>query len=562
MLTTKGQKFWMFCIGFLALLLGGVVLVPFKSVFSCENIFLIEVLVKLGAIPLIIILLSIYPNKLKYIQVSGYRNQSRIVSVMSYFPTMIYLLTVITESIYLLARGFVIDGQPPLGIVPWSLWFVTLVILFIVIVCFFKILPNLEMQLDVREHVIFDLIVFVIMVSLGVLYFFIAKNTNEIFLRDGVHADPYLFVIYVAALISFGINMNFVKNLIAADEINVCIRFNDFDASSYVSQIAEYNRAYNDIMKRFEEYFGEEDEEEVVEALPEDSNPTEQLVEETPAEEVVEEAPVEEATPAEEVVEEAPVEETPVEEVVEEAPVEEAAPAEEVVEEAPVEEAAPAEEVVEEAPVEEAPAEEVSEELSKEKVKSEVLEAKQEEVERLEQEIEEIRLAKIAEEEAKLAEEAAKQAAREEAAKIAEEKALKAKEEMVPSFKKLVQFAKGLDEVSFIENVEKKQIRFLYGKKVFLIMADTPKDYRLQFLSDSSKVIEWWNKNTEIRPRSNKKDNWFKLTNKGSFTEELLMEIISNSRAFIQSETERLAEEKKAQKAEARKKAKENKENK
>lgn len=548
MLTTKGQKFWMFCIGFLALLLGGVVLVPFKSVFSCENIFLIEVLVKLGAIPLIIILLSIYPNKLKYIQVSGYRNQSRIVSVMSYFPTMIYLLTVITESIYLLARGFVIDGQPPLGIVPWSLWFVTLVILFIVIVSFFKILPNLEMQLDVREHVIFDLIVFVIMVSLGVLYFFIAKNTNEIFLREGVHADPYLFVIYVAALISFGINMNFVKNLIAADEINVCIRFNDFDASSYVSQIAEYNRAYNDIMKRFEEYFGEEDEEEVVEALPEDSNPTEQLVEETPAEEVVEETTVEEAAPAEEVVEEAPIEK--------------AAPTEEVVEEAPVEEAEPAEEMVEEAPVEEAPAEEVSEELSKEKVKSEVLEAKQEEVERLEQEIEEIRLAKIAEEEAKLAEEAAKQAAREEAAKIAEEKALKAKEEMVPSFKKLVQFAKGLDEVSFIENIEKKQIRFLYGKKVFLIMTDTPKDYRLQFLSDSSKVIEWWNKNTEIRPRSNKKDNWFKLTNKGSFTEELLMEIISNSRAFIQSETERLAEEKKAQKVEARKKAKENKENK
>ena len=522
MLTTKGQKFWMFCIGFFALLLGGVVLVPFKSIFTCEKIFLIELLVKLGAVPALILLLSIYPNKLKYIQVKGYRNQSRIVSVMSYFPVVIYILTIITESVYLLARGYVINGQPPLGMIPWSLWFVALIIVFVAVACFFRVLPDVEMQLDVKEHVIFDIIVFVVMVCLGALYYLILKATHGIFLKEGPHGDPYLFVVYLGALISFGINMHFIKNLIHADEINMCLRFNDLDATAYVSQMAEYNRAYNDIMERFEEYFAEEESEEE----QEEATLVEEVVEETaPVEEVVEET-----TPAKEVVEEA----APVEEV--------------------VEEAAPVEEVVEEA----APVEEVTTVV----VPNEELVAKQEEVEKLEQEIEEIRLAKIAEEEARLAEEAAKKAAREEAARIAEEKALKAKEEIVPSFKRLVQFAKGLDEVSFIENTEKKQIRFFYGKKVFLIMADNPKDYRLQFMVDSAKVVEWWNINSDIRPRSNKIDNWFKLTNKGSFTEELLLEIISSSREFIQTETERIAEEKKAQRAEARKKAKENKEEK
>ena len=506
MLTTKGQKFWMFCIGFFALLLGGVVLVPFKSIFTCEKIFLIELIVKIGAVPALILLLSIYPNKLKYIQVKGYRNQSRIVSVMSYFPVVIYILTIITESVYLLARGYVINGQPPLGMIPWSLWFVALIIVFVAVACFFRVLPDVEMQLDVKEHVIFDIIVFVVMVCLGALYYLISKATHGIFLKEGPHGDPYLFVVYLGALISFGINMHFIKNLIHADEINMCLRFNDLDATAYVSQMAEYNRAYNDIMERFEEYFAEEESEEEQDEV------------------------VEEAAPAEEVVEET----APVEEV--------------------VEEAAPVEEVVEEA----APVEEIATIV----VPNEELVAKQEEVEKLEQEIEEIRLAKIAEEEAKLAEEAAKKAAREEAARIAEEKALKAKEEMVPSFKRLVQYAKGLDEVSFIENTEKKQIRFFYGKKVFLIMADNPKDYRLQFMVDSAKVVEWWNINSDIRPRSNKIDNWFKLTNKGSFTEELLLEIISTSREFIQAETERIAEEKKAQRAEARKKAKENKEEK
>ena len=67
MLTTRSQKFLMFCIGFFALVLGAVMLVPFKSVCKADNMLLIEAISKLIVIPILIILLSIYPNKLKYI---------------------------------------------------------------------------------------------------------------------------------------------------------------------------------------------------------------------------------------------------------------------------------------------------------------------------------------------------------------------------------------------------------------------------------------------------------------------------------------------------------------
>ena len=59
MLTTRAQRFWMFCIGFCALLLGIVVVIPFKSVFEHENLFLIEALCKLIFVPILVILLFV-----------------------------------------------------------------------------------------------------------------------------------------------------------------------------------------------------------------------------------------------------------------------------------------------------------------------------------------------------------------------------------------------------------------------------------------------------------------------------------------------------------------------
>ena len=483
MLTTKGQKCRMFFIGLCALLLGLVVLVPFKAVFSFNKILIVETIVKVILIPVLMILLSIFPNRLKYEQVKGYRNQSKIVSVLSYFPTFVYLVTIIIESLYLLIQGYILNGGSPIGVTPWNLWFVALIIFFIAIVAFFAFLPRFEMQLDVREHVIFDLVIIVIIVCFAVLFNLLLSSTHEVFLAVGRHGDPFLLCVFVAGLIFFGFELHYISQLIARDEMNLHIKFNDLDAQSYIAKTAEYNRAYNDIMNDFEEYFAETSDEGEYDFEEFDEEECECECEHEHHEELKPE------------VKEESVKET----------------------------------------------EEDSEEVL-EKMKA---------VDSLESEVEEMRAAKEQEElllEAKLKE-------RELAQKEALEKALQNKAEMRPTFAELVAYVKGLEQVNIVENKEKRQIRALIGKKVFLIMTDTDKDYRLQFNVNPNDVVVWWQTNTEIRPRTNKSDNWYKLTNKGTFTKELLQTIISGSRDFMVEEIERIAAEKKAAKEAAKAKA-------
>ena len=578
MLTTRSQKFLMFCIGFFALVLGAVMLVPFKSVCKADNMLLIEAISKLIVIPILIILLSIYPNKLKYIQVKGYREQSRIVSVLSYFPAFIYLGSLIIESLYLLTQGYVLGMSHPLGLASWNLWFVALLVSLVLIACAYAVLPKYEMQLNVSEHVILDVCLFILVLCFGFMYYIVLKQTNDLFMDAGTKGDKFLLVVYLAGIILFVALLGFVKHTIQRDEVNVNIRMNDLDAKSFVARVAEYNRAYNDIMDNFENYFTEEgslsvdiQEQETASQLEnvEEPDVVEDVAEEPVLEEVpVEEPAVEEAPVEEPAVEEAPAEEPAVEEAAAEEPAVEEAPAEEpAVEESPAEEPVLEETPVEEPAVEESPAEEPTVE---EKPEPEVVVVQSEELEEiltqiveksaqaalLEAEIEQIKQEKIEAEQQKLAEEAAKQQAKEVAAKLAEEKALQNKAEMQPSFKKLVSYTKALEGINVIEDDAKNQVRFLYGKKAFLVLTDTPKDYRIVFMADPMKVVEWWNQNPEIRPRSNKKDNWFKLTNKGSFTEELLLDIIKSSREFVIAETERVAAEKAAAKEAAKEKAK------
>ena len=628
MLTTRSQKFIMFCIGFFALLLSAVVLVPFKSIYQADNILLIEALCKLVLIPIIIILLSIYPNKLKYIQVKGYREQSRIVSVLSYFPAVVYLGSLIIASLYLLTQGYVLNGAAPMGLASWNLWFVALLVSFVLVVCAYSVLPKYEMQLNVSEHVILDVCIFIVVLCFGFMYYIILKSTNHIFLEIGPKGDKFLLVVYLGGIIGFVALLGFIRNTIQRDEVNINIRMNDLDAKSFVARVAEYNRAYNDIMDNFENFFSEEgslslsvEEQEVIEDAAEEAELIEESVqEEVPAvleeqteevqeevaeavveeqveevqEEVAEMVAEEQTEEVQEEVAEAVVEEQ-VEEVQEEVAEmvaeEQVEEVQEEVAEAVAEEQAEevqeevaemvAEEQVEEVQEEvaemvaEEQAEEVQEEVAEEvKEEPQVVVVQSEELEEiltqiveksaqaalLEAEIEQIKKEKIEAEEARLAEEAAKQQEREIAARLAEEKALRNKAEMQPSFKKLVSYTKSLEGLNVIEDDAKKQVRFLYGKKAFLVLTDTPKDYRLVFMVDPAKVVEWWNVNPEIRPRSNKKDNWFKLTNKGSFTEELLLDIITSSREFVIAETERIAAEKAKAKEEAKAKAKAEKE--
>ena len=490
MLNTKGQKFKMFLIGVISLLLGAVILVPFKSVFFHEKILMIELITKLCVIPVLMLLLSITPNKLKYAQVAGYRNQSRIVSVMSYFPIFIYILAIIVGSLYLITQGYILNGSAvPEGVNVWPMWFIGITVFAVGAILFFHYLPKFEMLLDTLQHVIFDLLLLFIAVGFGVFYHRALVSTHELFAGVGIHGDPILLVKYIAALVFIGYEFHFICRLIADDEVNVTIRFNDLDCTEYVSRMAEYNRAYADIMDGFEEFFENEDELECDEECECEECECHSCEEEPAAEVKAEE-----------------------------------------------------------------PAAEVKAEAQLEPVDQETVE----EIDRLEAEVQEL---KEAQEKAE-ALEAQRAKEREEAAREAYEKALQNKAEMRPTFAELVSYARSLDQVSSIENKEKAQVKFFIGKKLFLIIADTDRDYRLQFNVNPLDVVEWWTINPEIRPRSNKTDNWYKLVNKGTFTKELLFDIVLHAHDFMIKQIEDVAKAKEAlklAKAEARKAAKANK---
>ncbi len=238
---TKGQKFWMVFIAVLSLLLGLVVLVPFKSISSSANIFTLEMVIKLVAIPLIILLISVFPNKLKYIQVKGYREQSRIVSVISYFPAVVYLCALIGESIYLLAQGYVLNGSAPLGTIPWNLWYVALIVDLVIFMIAVHIFPRYEMQLDTKEHIILDACVFVLMICFGLMFLLVSKGTHEIFLAAGQKADPLLLCLYILAFIGFVAEIYYIAAVARNDEVDLDIRLNDLTASSFAVKSFRYS---------------------------------------------------------------------------------------------------------------------------------------------------------------------------------------------------------------------------------------------------------------------------------------------------------------------------------
>ena len=214
-------------------------------------------------------------------------------------------------------------------------------------------------------------------------------------------------------------------------------------------------------------------------------------------------------------------EETPVEEVVEEA-----APVEEV-----VEEAAPVEEVVEEAAPEVEKVEEVVEPVQvQEEIDPKLLEEVDSKISEL----------------LKLKEELTT----EEVEEVQEEiKTSLPEKEFKPSFADMVRYAKNLKGVTFQGNEQGTNYKFLVDKKVFLILNDTPRDYRLTFLMDLPQASEYAQILAFSKAKSPKGIYSFKLVSKGEFDEETIKGIIKGSYEMVEIIKERAIAEKEAEKA-------------
>ena len=217
------------------------------------------------------------------------------------------------------------------------------------------------------------------------------------------------------------------------------------------------------------------------------------------------------------------IEETPV--------VEELAP---VVEETPVVEEEP---VVEEAPVVEEPAVEEPQPAVIE-VKEEVSEEHVEKLSEIESKINDLMKAKEELEEVE-----------EEAPVVEEPKVAYPPKEFKPTFAEMVKYAQNFEGVTYQGNAEGTNYKFFVGKKVFLILVDNPKDYRLTFLMDLPQASDYAQIFAFSKAKSPKSIYSFKLVSKGEFGEEEIKSIIKGSYEMVETIKERELAAKEAEKA-------------
>ena len=117
-----------------------------------------------------------------------------------------------------------------------------------------------------------------------------------------------------------------------------------------------------------------------------------------------------------------------------------------------------------------------------------------------------------------------------------------------PSFAELVRYAAGLKDVTYQANEQGSNYKFYVGKKVFLIMVDGPRSYKMTFLMDLPEAAEYSQYLAFSKAKSPKGEYSFKLVNKGTFEAHQLKKIIKEARHMVDVIEERKQAAKEAEK--------------
>ena len=293
---TKGQKIIMYLIGALSLVIGIITFIPFRIVpFFANSAATLEaeMIVKLVIFPLLVIGMSVYPNLVKYGQIYDCRERSKVINVMSYLPSCTYIVAILVFILHTLSYN-----SSPLGPSLWaaSVLLVAGYLVFMLVLSHF--VDAISMRLSKIGSIIADSLVGVIIIALAisawrvsVQYAEYASHTQAFY-----YGDPLIFCILIVAAFALYYAIKGLIKLITVDEWSVYISATDATDNLPNIAVAEYNRAYNNILDDFENYFAEltEEESEDEEDL-ESEEDLEAVEEEAPAEEAKEEAPAEEA---------------------------------------------------------------------------------------------------------------------------------------------------------------------------------------------------------------------------------------------------------------------------
>ena len=520
---SKKQKAMILFLGFLSLLVAVVVAVPFRSfpwLNKIEDILSLELYLKLGLAGFAL-LLAIWPLRKKYNLVNKYRENSKPIILMCYFPCLAYVLGSIANIVYALSFDYAAVGLNSalsgkvLGIVVAVL----IVYLVFAIYCVLR-LHTVVMKLDKVGNILFDCLAFVIFACFVLLTWRVNSAYNNAYglLEEYYVGNPILFVIYILVLLAFCLGLQYVIGVVKRDES--LIFYTDSDAFALKIKQVEYNNAYNDTLDDFEDYFDENVDE--YENLD---------IEEIDEEEFDE------------------VEETPAVEV----------KAESILDEEEVEIGEVDEEVVEAAD---------SEELHKVNAEKAAVQAElNQKAKELEEMTKKLKELEVAEAELRAAQEAYD-------ASLAEfnqfklehvtpevEQPKKKVKKIVPSFEKMLEHANSFsDHANFkvVSNAKGNLHKFYIGKKMFLVMQSTNNDYRISFISTPEKFVEHLTSRPGelVVPKNLKDNSWIKLTNKGKadpkFMRKVIKEAVLTAEQQIQDEIAAKAAARKAKAAEKR----------
>lgn len=526
---SKGQKVIMFILGMVGLLVGVVVAIPFRAVpglNQIEGIFKTEVILKI-VLSVLALALIIYPLVKKYKLLHDYHENSKVVLVMSYFPIVVYIISTIVNIVQTLSYDFIAEGFK--GIISEKMFGILVAALMVYLIfSVFALFRTYEimMRFSVKENIILDVINFVFLVCFVLLgwrinsaYSFVYQNVDSFTL-----GNPLIFFTYIFIIIALYLMVRWVSRLVKKDEELIHYVGDAKDLLQIKEK--EYYHAYNDILDDFELYFDENYEDyeklDIQEISDEDEEESEEILETVT---LVEEP------------------EEDLEEII-------VNPQNIALDDIEIEES------------EEVKALHAERDLVLKQI--EEAKAAHDEIERLQRELEEAQ-SKLREQRAEY-EVAYKElhnmklenaeAEQQEAEELAEELAKKAKK-IVPSFEKMVEYANTFSNregFKSVSNPKGNLIKFYIGKKMCLVMQSTSNDYRISFITDSKKYVEYLKSRPgELSTPKNLKDNyWVKLVNKGKEDPKFMRKVIKE--AFLTAEKQ-IADEKAAKLAEKKARA-------
>ncbi len=259
MLSNKQKKSFKL-IAIFSLFLSYITLIPFRTFGSSTMIHSIEVGVKLLFIPIVMVLLSIKANTIKYRELKVNRYRSKVVNVMSYFPLTVYLVSLLLFTIQTMTMsGEDKSAYAPLGLALWTALFVAIIIyacyLIIQMIWVNKVILNFNKhKLQIFDISFVVIAVFLIFISGCIVTAYFDSFKSFDFYRKG---NVLLLIILVVGYLVAYFTGKGIKRSINEDEELLVANIGEINSGnpSELTKETEYQRALGDILNDFYNYY-------------------------------------------------------------------------------------------------------------------------------------------------------------------------------------------------------------------------------------------------------------------------------------------------------------------